>query len=153
MIKTLKEIGTILRTHGKESNPFWAFHVPTVFSLDNGDTITNLYDIANTFNVYFASIAETMKRSIKYSHKHISDYLSNKASSTIFLQPTDKEEIANIISSLNTNKASGPNNIPYKILFLLKTEILKQLPDLFTLSFTTCVFSSVLKPAKVVLVF
>ena len=77
MIKTLKEIGTTLRTHGKESNPFWASLVPTVFSLDNGDTITNLYDIANTFNVYFASIAETMKRSIKYSHKHISDYLSN----------------------------------------------------------------------------
>ena len=30
---------------------------------------------------------------------------------TIFLQPTDKEEIANIISSLNSNKASGPNSI------------------------------------------
>ena len=28
--------------------------VPTVLSLDNGDTITNLYDIANTFNSYFA---------------------------------------------------------------------------------------------------
>ena len=94
-----------------------------------------------------------MKRSIKYSHKHISDYLSNKASSTIFLQPTDKEEIANIISSLNSNKASGPNNIPYRILFLLKTEISKQLADLFNLSFTTGVFSSVLKTAKVVLVF
>ena len=137
MIKTLKEIGTILRTHGKELNPFWASHVPTVFSLDSSDTITNLYDIANTFNVYFASIAETMKRSIKYSHKHILDYLSNKASSTIFLQPTDKEEIDNIISSLNSNKASGPNNIPYRILFLLKTEISKQSADLFNLSFTT----------------
>ena len=37
-----------------------AFNVPTVLSLDNGDTITNPYDIANTFNNYFASIAETM---------------------------------------------------------------------------------------------
>ena len=33
--------------------------IPTVLSLDNGDTITNPYDIANTFNNYFASIAET----------------------------------------------------------------------------------------------
>ena len=32
----------------------------------------------------------------KFSHKHFSDYLSNENSSTIFLQPTDKEEIANI---------------------------------------------------------
>ena len=39
-----------------------ASHVPTVLSLDNGDTITNPYDIANTFNNYFASIAETTKK-------------------------------------------------------------------------------------------
>ena len=36
--------------------------VPTVLSLNNGDTITNPYDIANTFNNYFASIAETTKK-------------------------------------------------------------------------------------------
>ena len=34
----------------------------TVHSLDTGDTITNPYDIANTFNNYFASIAETTKK-------------------------------------------------------------------------------------------
>ena len=83
-----------------------ASSIPTVLSLDNGDTITNPYDIANTFNNYFASIAETTK-SIKYSHKHFSDYLSNESSSTIFLQPTEKEEI----DSLNSNKNSGPHNI------------------------------------------
>ena len=130
-----------------------ASSVPTVLSLDNGDTITNLYDIANTFNNYFASIAETTKKSIKYSHKHFSDYLSNESSSTIFLQPTDKEEIANIISSLNSNKTSGPNSIPYRVLFLLKNEISKQLADLFNLSFMTGVFPSVLKTAKIVPVF
>ena len=94
-----------------------ASNVPTVLPLDNGDTITNPYDIANTFNNYFASIAETTKKNIKYSHKHFSDYLSNKSISTLFLQPTDGEEIVNIISSLNSNKASGPNSIPYRILF------------------------------------
>ena len=57
-----------------------ASHVPTVLSLDNGDTIAYPYDIANTFNNYFPSIAETMKKSIKYSH----NYLSNETSSTIF---------------------------------------------------------------------
>ena len=62
-----------------------ASSVPTVLSLDNSDAITNPYDITNTFNNYFAS---------KYSHKHFSDYLSNETSNTIFLQPTDKEEIA-----------------------------------------------------------
>ena len=51
----------ILRTHGKELKTL-ASSVPTVLSLDNGDTITNPYDIANTFNNHFASIAETKKK-------------------------------------------------------------------------------------------
>ena len=100
-----------------------ASSVPTVLSRENGDTITNPYDIANTFNNYFASIAETTKKSIKYSHKHFSDYLSNESISTLFLQPTDREEIVNIITSLNSNKASGPNSIPYRILFRKINEI------------------------------
>ena len=41
----------------------------------------------------------------------------------------------------------------YRILFLLKSDISKQLADLFNLSFLTGVFPSVLKIAKVVPVF
>ena len=96
-----------------------ASHAPTVLSLHHGDTINNPYDIANTFKNYSASIAETMKKKHKI-FKKFSDFLSNETSSTIFRQTTDKEEIADIISSLNSNKASGPNSIPYRILFLLK---------------------------------
>ena len=113
-----------------------ASSIPTVLSLDNGDTITNPYDIANTFNNYFASIAETTKKDIRINIFH----LSNESDNTIFLQLTDKEEIANIIPSLNSSKASGPNSIPYRILLLLKNEISKQLADLFNLSFMTGVF-------------
>ena len=47
--------------------------VPTVLPLDNGHTITNPYDIANTFKNYFVSIAKTTEKSMKYSHKHFSD--------------------------------------------------------------------------------
>ena len=42
-----------------------ASNVPTVLSLDNGDTITIPYDIANTFNNYLASIAEATRKDIK----------------------------------------------------------------------------------------
>ena len=57
----------MLRTHGKESNPLFLLKIvassaPAVFSLDNGGTITNLYDIANTFNNYFASVSKTTKK-------------------------------------------------------------------------------------------
>ena len=51
------------------------------------------------------------------------------------MQPTDKEEIANIISSFNAYAVSGPNSIPNK------NEISKQLTNLFKLPFMTGVFA------------
>ena len=48
-----------------------ASNVPIVLSLDNGDTVTNPYDIANTFNNYFASIAETTKKKQQNIHINV----------------------------------------------------------------------------------
>ena len=90
-----------------------------------------------------------LPKTTKYSHKHFSDYPTEKWGSTIFLKPTSKEEIGNIISSLNSNKASGPYSIPYTIFFLLKNEISMQLANLFNFSFVAGIFQSVLKTAKV----
>ena len=123
-----------------------------MLSHDDSDTITNPYDIDNTFNNYFASISETTKSNIKYSH--FSGYLKEECESTIFLKPTSKEETGNIISSLNSNETSGSNSIElYRILFLLKNEISVQLADLFKLSSLAGIFPSVLKTAKLVPVF
>ena len=72
-------------------------------------------------------------------------HLWNESSSTIFLQPTDEEEIANIIFSLNSNKACGPNSIPYGILFLLKKRVWSNWQI-----YSTSVFPYILKTAKVV---
>ena len=76
MINILKEIGIILRAHGKGSNLLFLLKtvpssVPTVLALDNGDTITNPYDVANTFDNYFDSIAETTKNIYIYIHINI----------------------------------------------------------------------------------
>ena len=56
-MNTRKEIPSLISLKTVESS------VPTIFSLDNGNTIISQY---NTFNNYFASIAETMQKSIKY---------------------------------------------------------------------------------------
>ena len=42
----------------------------TLFHGEN--TITNPCEIANVFNNYFASVADTAKRNINYSNKHFS---------------------------------------------------------------------------------
>ena len=53
------------------------------------------------------------------------------------------------MSSLDSYKSSGPNNIPVKILKLLKNDISQQLSDIFNMSFSTRQLTSVLKIAKV----
>ena len=58
-----------------------------------------------------------------------------------------------ITSSLNSNKSVGRNSIPTKILKLLKNDIFSQLADIFNISFSTGVFPTILKVAKVVLVY
>ena len=87
---------------------------------------------------------------IKYSHKHLSDFLKNRAQNSFFLSPTGKDEIALIISSLDSTKSAGPSSIPPEILKLFKNDISCQLVDIFNMSFTSRVFPSALKIAKVV---
>ena len=99
-----------------------ASHVSTVLSLDNGNTITNPYDIVNTFNNYFASIAEPVlgpllfllyindpNQVIKFCKvHHFADdtnllCLSNSIKKLKKLVNADLKHLAN---SLNTNKIS-----------------------------------------------
>ena len=99
------------------------------------------------------TVAENAKLNINYSHKHFSEYLKHQCNNSVFIPPTDSEEIANVISSLNINKACRPFSIPKKILILLKQDISIQLADLFNLSFSSGSFPSILQTTKVVPVF
>ena len=140
---TWKGINTILNINNTHSN------IPKSL-VSNDTTIAEPIKIANIFNNFFTSIAAKTKASIKYSHKHFSNFLKNRSDDSFFLSPTDKYEIINIISSLDPNKSTGPNSIPTKILKLLKNDISTQLSDIFNVSFSTGVFPSILKRAKVV---
>ena len=118
--------------------------VPRTFSHGVNAT-TSTSEIADVFNNYFVSVPETAKQNINYSHK---TFLNTYKINAIY-----SGEIANIISSLNINKACGPFSIPNKVLILLKQDISLKLVDLFNLSFSSGSFPSILITAKVVPVF
>ena len=107
-------------------------------------------EISNIFNNYFSSIASKTKLNVSFSHKHFPDFLKNRSSISFFISPSDKTEIENVTSSLDSNKSVGPNSIPTKILKLLKNDILSQLSEMFNISFSSGVFPSILKIAKVI---
>ena len=143
IINTWKGIKSILNINNTQSN------IPKIL-VSNNTTSAEPIEIANIFNNFFTSIAAKTKESIKYSHKHFSNFLKNRSDDSFFLSPTDKYKIINIISSLDPIKSTGPNSIPTKILKLLKNDISTQISDIFNISFSTGVFPTILKIAKVV---
>ena len=117
--------------------------------IDN-QLITSAKQISNHLNNFFTSITEKINRNIAKAKKTHLSYLGPENKNTIFLAPTVPEDIEDLISSMKTNKASGPNSIPTNILKLFKKEFSKPLSDMINMSFNQGVFSNVLKIANVI---
>ena len=115
-----------------------------------GATVTDSSHIVNIFNDYFSSIAEKTKANVKFSNKSFQDFSHHPNADSLFITPTDAHEVNLIISSLNSDKSTGPNSLPTKIFKLLKNDISTHLADIFNLSFSSGVFPSILKIAKVI---
>ena len=139
---TQKSIKSILNINNNQSN------IPKI-PVYNDTTIPEPIETANIFNNFFISIAAKTKESIKYTHKRFSNFHKNRSDDSFFLSCTDKYEIINIISSLDSNKSTRPNSIPTKLFKLLKNYISIQLFDISNVSFSTGV-RVVIKTAKVV---
>ena len=65
---TWKGIKSILNINNNQSN------IPKIL-VSNDTTSTEAIEIANIFNNFFTSIAAKTKESIKYFHKHFSNFL------------------------------------------------------------------------------
>jgi hypothetical protein len=106
--------------------------------------------ISETLNSFFVSVPEELQKKIAFYNTDFNKYLKNPNLQSIFIKPTDKNEVLFIIRSLNDSKASGPNSIPIPIFKALATEISPVLSELFNLSFITGIFPDVLKTASVI---
>ena len=122
---------------------------PNLLNFNNESTSDPL-KIANVFNNYFTSAREKTQSKIRFLNKNYNDYLHGENSNSFFIIPTDSEEVISIKSSLSDNKSSGPNSIPTRMLKLLKKDISIQLADIFNLSFSSEIYPTPLKTAKVI---
>ena len=110
--------------------------------------INNPITIANTFNNFFTSIAETVQSKIKF-YNPLEVFYHQKNNNSFIITATNKEEICKIVS-LSINKACGPNSILTKILHLVQDQISKHLATICSLSFSKGIFPTILKTAKVI---
>ena len=112
--------------------------------------INDPVSITKTFNNFFTSVTEIVHSKIKFSNKLFKKFLSSEINYSFLITATNKEEIYEMITSLNSNKACGPNSIPTKVLHLLQDQISNHLATICNLSFSTGVFPAIPKTAKVI---
>ena len=114
---------------------------------------TNEKDIANHFNTFFTSMAQKLVKKIPPTHNNFKSSLKNQNERSFFIGPVDIQETENIISSLQENKASGPNSLPIKMLKMFKKQLSVPLTYLINLAFETGIFPDILKTKKVIPIF
>ena len=122
----------------------------TYFLLTNFLLINVIY-IANQFNNIFCYVAPTIQSNIKLNFKSFDQFLTEPCKESFLISPCTKNEILEIISSLDYYKAVGINSIPIKILKLAKEQIAEHLYFIYiyiNLSFTTGIFPDSLKLLK-----
>ena len=87
-------------------------------------------EIANSFDNYFSSVASKLRGKIYQNGKDFTHYLKNSNEYNFFMNPTDKNEIINIINNFNMNKSTEPHSIPNDIQNLIKLNIAGPLSEI-----------------------
>ena len=127
--------------------------VPSCIVQDN-QTLSDPKVIANKFNQYFSTIADSILDERKYEgKKSFKDFLSNPMPNSFVFIPAEEDEIQSIICQIKKSKATGPNSIQTNILHLIREVISKPLCLLINLSFSTGVHPELLKIANTIPVF
>ncbi len=142
---------TLWKIFGDIINPLKAKKINYIDKLIyNNKTIMNNKDIVNTLNEHFCTIDD------KLASKHITDnmayqkYLKNPNLHSLFLNPTDEQEILQEINKLNPKKSSGHDNVSPKLIKECNTLLALPISHIINLSFENSTIPDILKIVKVI---
>ena len=133
MLKTWEGVKLLVNINERNNKTVTCLNV-------DGVAQTEPFVISNHFNKFFSAIAQKIQGKIVKTRKYFSDFLFEPLQSKFFLTPTLLGEIQEIIKSLNSKKATGPNSIPTKILKVFSKTISIPLANLINLSFKCSIF-------------
>ena len=120
---------------------------------DDGKTVTEPLNIADSFNKFFTTISGKIKSKIRPSATKFNDYLKAPCDESFFLAPATPKEVCDIITSMKISKSVGPYSIPTRILQLSKDILSTPLCEIINLSFSSGVLPEKLKTAKIIPIF
>ena len=144
--KTFKVINQIIgKTNNKSS-------IAQTFKVNDTD-ITDPQKIAQQFCHFFTNIGPKYANDIPPSINTSDHYLklnSHPNINTIFLAPTDPDEISKILKTMKSKTSSGHDNINSKLLKAVESCIVKPISTLINKSIETGIVPDIMKLAKVI---
>ena len=127
-------------------------HVSVFYN--KNEELTNPKDISDSFNTYFTNIGPNLASKIKQDNNiNFANFLPPNFNKSLFLTPTDEEEIFKIVRCLKTSRSSGHDGLSVHLLKRIVIHIATPLAYIFNLSITTGICPSSFKTAKVIPVF
>ena len=119
----------------------------------NGNINTNPYDIANSLNNYFSTIAQSLSEKIPTSTQPFSKYLSPPLPCSFGVIPTSTNELLSLSNSFKPTCSAGIDDINPLIAKATFSHIAPILAELINCSLSTGVVPHKLKIAKIVPIF
>ena len=114
----------------------------------NNKELTNNKDIANSLNTHFTTIGKNLAvRVIPQENNSFKAYLTDRIKCSLFLRPTDSDEI---IKEINQLKNKATLDIRVTLLTHVKQKLVDGLVIIFNKSFQEGCFPEVLKLGKVI---
>ena len=111
---------------------------------------TNPIEIVDKFNSYFTSIGPDLASKISISQTHISTFMKQRNSNSMFLSPTCAEEVVNIVKLLKNKRIAGVDALGLDIMKKSISVIAKPLSFIINQSLETGRVPESIKIAKVV---
>ena len=147
--KTWGIIQTIINKNNDKSNIADSVRI-------NNKEINNPADIANSFCDYFTNVGPQLSNQIPQSRHIYVQYLNKQnitSSRSLYLTPTDSNEISRIIKLLKNKKSSGTYGISSWMLKKLNITISEPLAIIINKSIENGIFPDALKIAKIIPIF
>ena len=117
---------------------------PAPYFLENNNKITDLEEIANE------DVGTKLSSKISQPLKTFSDFLSRPNDKSIFFSPITTKETIEILSELKSGKSTGYDDINAGVIKQVAPFIVHPLCHIFNFSFSTGVFPTALKIAKII---
>ena len=121
----------------------------------NEINIVSKQSIADGFNNFFVDGGSNLDKKITVADNAASiyDFMGEQCPNSMFINPVSEDEVVNIIKSCKPKHSKDCDDINMYVLLKVTDQIVKPLVHIFNLSFSSGIFPSEMKTAKVIPVF